>query len=561
MKTINTTSQVKSKTKPAHARRSKPVSVGNAGDVDYHRFLDDLQVRFLGRLARGPLFTTAVEGLWEAYLGAFPIRDRQYHTCSACRRFIETFGGLVTIDEDGTAKPAIWDTEMHGVSFEAAAVAVMAKLVRRSAITGVFLSKEPVWGQPLTGDWRHMALTPPSALVYRERALTAGQAMAEKREDFKNVSRALGEYTAPIVNQALALLKADALYRSEKVLGPCQFLADLHAQVADMRHRFPWNLPGKAQNHVWRAVALAPAGFCHPRSSMVGTLLDDIASGLPFNIAAERFGAKMHQLQYQRPQAAPSAGNIQAAEKLVEKLGIERSLERRFARLDEIDAIWRPTPTRKPAPAGGVFSHLAPKGTPTHASSMSVPRTGPMTWAKFARDYLGDAGAEALEMWVPTHGNYTAILTANDPDAPPILQWDHDDGRNPFSTYVYHAGSNAYDWNLVANAWANVTAVTTNVHQWWGGKFPHQEDGIMLILEGAKDSRTGQGNAIFPETLKNELHAVRATIEAYSRRAVIQGREEASACGLSLRGGALDCRLRVTDRNGIKTEIRIDRLE
>lgn len=53
---------------------------------------------------------------------------------------------------------------------------------------------------------------------------------------------------------------------------------------------------------------------------MIGTLLDDIASGMSFDSVSRRFAEKMHPLQYQRPQAAPSAGNIAQAEKIVEKL-------------------------------------------------------------------------------------------------------------------------------------------------------------------------------------------------------------------------------------------------
>ena len=108
--------------------------------------------------------------------------------------------------------------------------------------------------------------------------------------------------------QALKLLKSEALYRSEKVLGQAQWLYDLHRALPSRRNR----------DHVlWRAVAAAPAGFCHPRSSMIGTLLEDLAAGMPFDDVSRRFAEKMHPLLYQRPQAAPSAGNIAQAEKIV----------------------------------------------------------------------------------------------------------------------------------------------------------------------------------------------------------------------------------------------------
>jgi hypothetical protein len=47
---------------------------------------------------------------------------------------------------------------------------------------------------------------------------------------------------------------------------------------------------------------------------------------------------------------------------------------------------------------------------------------------------------------------------------------------------------------------------------------------VTFVIEGAHDSNYKRpGNALFPETLKSELHAVRAIIETYSTSAVIHG--------------------------------------
>lgn len=520
---------------------------GNVGDAAYVHFLEGVQERFRARVEVGPVFTTDAEGIWETYLATFPEADRQYHNCSACRRFLEAYGGLVTIGGDGAAT-SVLDGADDG-SAEADALAAVVKVVRRAKVNGVFLSKERTWGWPVTGDWRHLSLKPPKEMVYAERALPAGQKMAEKREEFGMVSRALAEYPAPAVHQALALLKSEALYRSEKVLGPCQWLADLHASIEVNR--------GRRANIIWKAVALAPAGFCHPRSSMVGTLLDDIVAGVPFEEASAKFAAKMHPLQYQRPQAAPSAGNIAAADKLVEKLGVGPSLVRRFARIDEIEAVWRPAPDEAPRDAGGVFGHLQPKGAAGTTPAMSAPPQA-MTWVKFAASVLPEA--KSIEVFTPSHGNFTAILTANDPDAPPILQWDSPERRNPFSTYVYNGGSPASSWALRGLEWIRVTAIALQPHRWFGGAASHHADGAIVVIEGAKDTRINQGNALFPETLKADLHAIRSTVEAYSRKAEILGREQASACGLAVRDRS-DARLRVTNKHGIKSEYRIDRFE
>ena len=67
---------------------------------------------------------------------------------------------------------------------------------------------------------------------------------------------------------------------------------------------------------------------------------------------------------------------------------------------------------------------------------------------------------------------------------------------------------------------------------------------------------------LFPEILKSELHAVRSTIEAYSKSAKLGGYEEASACGLRLQmGETASIKLRVTDGAGVVTSVTIDRWE
>jgi hypothetical protein len=127
----------------------------------------------------------------------------------------------------------------------------------------------------------------------------------------------------------------------------------------------------------------------------------------------------MHPLQYQRPQAAPTSGNIERAEKLVEKLGIQRSLERRFARLGEIQTIWKPTEEVKHE-GNGVFSHIKPKNK-NEIPKMELPPIK-MTWRKFCETVL--PSAKGIEFYVNGVDNYSAILTAVHEDAPPILQWE-----------------------------------------------------------------------------------------------------------------------------------------
>lgn len=527
----------------SRAKMAAQSAVSQNHDHDYSALLEGVRASFAAATADSErLFATDADGLPDLYLDSLPA-ERQHHNCSACRRFIERYGNLVTISETGETTPAMWNPAGIPEFYQSTFSAMRAR-VKKARVVSAFLAKEDTWGTPMTGEWSHMAVMPTSAMLYHERALTAGQAMAVGKENLRTVATALTEFTVSMLDEAIRLLQADTLARSEKFIGPVKWLRALHDR--------PKGRLG--ENVLWRAVTTAPEGYCHPKASVIGPLLDDIAAGLPFAEIKARFDAKMHPLQYQRPQAAPSAGNIAASEALVAKLGIAPSLERRFARLDELQTIWRPTARPKPETAGGVFGHLKAKDANT-VQSVDLPGTT-MTWDKFTRTVMPNV--EQVEISVPGHGRFIALTTAANADAPPIMKWDREDERNPFAWYVYHNGSPAQQWRLTGGAWAKIAAIVNNPTMWGSKPMSFLGEGVVLIIEGAVDTRTNSGNALFPECLREELHGARPTIEAYSRSAILGGREEASACGYHIGKGSADCVLR-TFVAGSWTPYRIDR--
>lgn len=498
-----------------------PPPVG--GDFDF--FAAAVRARFAGLSASlGPVFHTNAEGLYEAYLGGFPTsEERQHHTCSCCSGFIRHYGDLAFVDASGELIPAFWNPEDFSAGYAASARA-MARIVKRARIVSPFKHGKALIGTPEAGGWTHFSARLGVEHIHTKLtslAKSAGQVMAAKREDFQTLVRALGEFKPDVVDQAVRILEADALYRGEKVLAPAKFLQAVHASRSIWKGKGP-----AAENVTWLAIATAPPGWCAPRSGMVGTLLEDIAAGLPIEDVKRRFGAKMHPLQYQRPQAPPSAGNIKAAEKLVEQLGLAPSLRRRWARFEEVQTIWTPAVPKAPASAG-VFGHLKPKGA-SEPLRTELPSTA-MTWVKFAEKVLPSAESMTVDLGRFTNQAFVGFVTAADPDAPPILQWDAQELRNPVSWYLYHGGSAPRSWGL---DWrAAVTGVCLNPALWNGRTDSRYDAQAVLLLEGCKDTRD-PSLCIFPETLKSDLHGVRSTIEAFSRAGVMEGREDASAAGL-----------------------------
>lgn len=265
----------------------------------------------------------------------------------------------------------------------------------------------------------------------------------------------------------------------------------------------------------------------------------------------------MHLLQYQRLTAALREGAIKQAEEIVARLGLERSLLRRYATLDDVLLkLWTPRELPDAPKSGGVFGHLRnqPKADAIELPSIT------MTWEKFRRTVL--ESVLQMEIMVPSHGGFCGVMTAADAESPPIIQWDGLEGhpRNPVSWYFWNGGPSASSWGLSAG-WNKVSCVFPNPSKWQApDKFKHQKETIHFAIAGCVESRTST-LALFPEILKAELHGIRSVIEAHSNRGGFgQGAEFGTANGLTLSTGDTPTKLRVRTSEGF-ANYTIDRLD
>lgn len=490
---------------------------------NYENYLASLRGRLTGSTEH--LFTTDATGLFEAYLEAIPAEHRQHFSCNACRHFVNRYGGLVMICSDGSIVPAMWDASAG------APIKAMFDIVMRAKVTDVFSTDETVLGKPVTGEWKHLAVTPPAMAINVSATQTAGQLRAAKREDFKNVMRALDDFTLAHIDTALALLDSNSLYRGEKLLGAAKWLRERKQESAVM-----FNV---SKNLLWRAIASAPEGFCHPRTSMIGTLLEDIAAGMDYKRVSERFADKMDPAKYQRAQAAPRVGQIEAAERAVAALGIAPAFARRYATFADIPdsgILWAPLtqeiremPVQAASP-DSVFGHLKPADATL--PEMDIPPRL-ITWEKFANDVL--PGARKIEYRTPLVGRFCALTAAADIGAPSILQWDAPDARNTVSWAFPNPAARAADWNLQPGTLVRVHAIVSQPNQWGGDSaFAQHGKGAFLLLEGARDTRGLPGGGLFTEHLRSDLKPYRSTIEAHMNKLVVQGADDPATIGFGI---------------------------
>lgn len=532
-----------------------PVGAEPPIDDRYDEFLESVQRRFRTATEGATLFTVDSDGLFDAFLGALTPELAAMNNCGTCRTFVNRYGGLVVVGADGKAKSAVWSAD-NAPPIYARVATLLAEQVESRPITSLFRSSATSWGHPERGAWTHLALTPPEHLVHTPTALaTTSQYIAAKNADRETLERALAEFPQSVVKKAVALLRTEQLYRSDAILGAGTWLLELHQQLESVRGRGD-NAQRQRDNLIWLAAATAPAGYCHVKSGMIGTLLSDLADDLPFDSVKRRFAEKMNPLQYRRPTAAPTEAMIARAEKVIGELRAAGSLERRFAKLADVRPIWSRT---LDAPRSeGVFAHLVPAGKSRGTSDLDAD-PAVMTWEKFARTVLPTA--ERIEFEVPQAAtSYGAMVTAANPEAPPIVQWDRPDNRNPVTWYVYVNGSPPAQWGLRPGEYREITAVVPHPAT-WHVEVDHtgREQAVLFALKGATDTTYTNGAGFFPEFLSSDLHEIRKTLEAYAKDAVVAGKNEAEVCGLLMsKGGKLGHTFRVT-AGGIRVRYTLDR--
>src|SRR5690606_6738518 len=98
----------------------------------------------------------------------------------------------------------------------------------------------------------------------------------------------------------------------------------------------------------------------------------------------------------------------------------------------------------------------------------------------------------------------------------PVFQFDYIPGQ-PLADPPRHAAPQpgAHAWNVAAGAWVKVTGIVPSPNLW--GERPLAQHGrhVFFLLQGCRDQAQGLGRGFFTETLRSELHSVRATLEAF----------------------------------------------
>lgn len=309
--------------------------------ADFKPFSKLVHDRFV-LLSKNELFVT-VDGnaVWEKYLVSFPegtnplYKERTEHDCSCCKQFVRNIGNVVAVI-DGKLQ-SVWGIKGAEEPYQTVADALNA-FVTSQAITSLFRTSEPSYGavqtkQLLEGgavlSWNHFY----GKVDAKHYTKAVGQKVGDYNTTVQVFERGLTELSVGAMEEVLDLIKSNALYRGEEHLPALQ-------EFYKAKKGYDKLSQAERNAYVWLNAGLPVSRF---RNTVIGTLIQDLSSGVDLEQAVKSFETKVAPTNYKRPTALITPRMIQDAMKTINEAGLTEDLERRFAKISDVsvnNVLW-----------------------------------------------------------------------------------------------------------------------------------------------------------------------------------------------------------------------------
>lgn len=464
----------------------------------------------------------------DMYLNAFTDPEqRQEHNCRRCRHWLNAYGDLVFISNEGKPVSAFFDAEGCDDRAYRPVLAGLQRHVESSVIVSAFVHTESALGVDESGGFNHFHVVLPTPL----HIATANAVVGDKNADYDVLKASINDYTRDVVALGAALIGSPAAYtNTDRFAQRAEFflkVVDGAAAIKHERHR---------DNYIRREASISPAGWARPRTTVIAVMLDALKEGDTSEVALNKFNKEIDPIRFRRTQEeAVRKGQITAAERIVKDLGLEESFAHRAARLEDLPAlVWRPEASKAAEEkVGGLFDALK-ANLETPASKIQEVRGGKMTYSVFVERVLPKA--KSMQVYLPNaRVNIRNFITQTNPVGKPIHCWDNDTNRNPVSSYLYQHGSTPTEFGLLHNTFHEVTGISLLPHQHLEDFKAKDSRAAVFIIKDAND-KTNPVVALFPANLRSELRPVDNVIEALGRNMKLDACELGTAAGLCVEG-------------------------
>lgn len=469
--------------------------------------------------------------LWSVYLESFPegtnpiFRERTEYDCNCCKNFIRDIGNVVSIGNTGIQ--TIWDVEVPGYFQQV--TDTLADLVRQGKFKSYYIPTETRVGQKTSKDsvnnitWNHFYATNTQSSIVKN--LDKGSFLSELHSTRDVFKRGLETLSLDASETVLELINQGSLYRGNEHKTQVENFISLKKEFDKL------STPLEKEIFIW-STAKKKRSTVRFRSSVIGTLVEDISQGKDLEQAVKSFENKVAPSNYRRTTAIISKGMIEQAQKTIKDLGLEDSLIRRYATPTDLtvnNILFSSTIK----PTLNVFEDLIVSSQKTAPKQLS--KIEEISIDKFISDVL--PSAEKLEVLFSNKhvNNLVSLVAPAHPENKNLFKWG-----NPFSwSYtgditdsiqerVKAAGGTIKAPLRVSLAWFNYDDLDLSVVEpdgniiYYGNRYSFSKySGGKLDVDmnaGHGTSRESVENIIFPNKAKIQDGTYKVRVHNFARR-------------------------------------------
>lgn len=487
----------------------------------------------LSEMSKLELFRVDVgkDELWEMYLESFPegtnpiFKERTEHDCQCCKQFIRSAGSAVIIVENELV--SVWDIDIGG-HYQVVADA-LSDLVKQHKVENTFLHFESNLGtdhnrQQLEDGsikkWEHFHYALPNKFVKRD----AGSVLSETRSNKDVFKRSLDEISTDAIETVLELIEQNSIYRGEENKSIIELF---------LKYKLEYNnVPDEEQDNYCWTKSVALGGASKLRNTSIGTLLVDLSVGRSLDEAVRSFETKVAPTNYKRPTALITKSMIANAQKQVVELGIEESLQRRYAVAEDITVNNVLFADRAARQAMNVFDEMVEE-IPDNISKLK--KVDEVDVDTFIKDILPKAHNIELMLENRHCNNLMSLIAPIDAESKRIFKWNNNfswayngEVADSIKERVKRAGGNVEGILRCSLSWFNYDDLDIHVkepngnHIHYGNKSSHTSGNLDVDMNvGGGGSRNAVENIIWTDKRKMKEGVYDVYVHNYTPRETI----------------------------------------
>ena len=383
--------------------------------------------------------------MWELFQDSFPegentlFKERRKWECACCKHFFHVMCNVVAID-DNYNLVSIWDMNTKNEDWQLIFDALSNYIHSHEKIIGIFIHDEVRVGIPSSkieytdpinlekiriGEFRHFYMDLPENLIWsRKQHQSSIAAIRGEANDKKDaLKRALTEFTNDAISDVLDMINTNSLYKGEEWKYWIREFKDLKAEFEACENK---------DFFAWKKSCMIE-GLAKIRNTSIGTLLVDLSEGTPIEDAVKRYEKITAPENYRRSAPIFTTKMLNQAKEVLIELGLENSLGRRFAVIDDIninDILYANVDSARKMKGNSVIDNVFAEMT--HEAISSKPKDfrniPEISINQFVQEFLPNA--TNIEAYVENRhsANMVSLIAPVDEAAPPITKWGNNFG-------------------------------------------------------------------------------------------------------------------------------------